>query len=84
MSDARTPSAQQAPNDLLCSLANTIQGVMNQDELGAHQWLKIENFVSEKAREMRTERLKRSQPQTSDVVQSSVVPRKILKIKRRK
>lgn len=83
MGDAQASSAQQPPNDLLCSLASKIQGVMDQKELGTHQWLKIEQFVSEKARELRTERLKRNLPTTADVVQSSAVPRKILKVKQR-
>lgn len=84
MSDAEGAGAQEAPNALLCSLAGTIQGVMNKSELDRHEWLKIENFVSAKARELRTERLKRHyQPETTDVVQAAAVPRKILKIKRR-
>lgn len=84
MSDAEGAGAQEAPNALLWSLADTIQGVMNKSELDRHEWLKIENFVSNKARELRTERLKRHyQAETADVVQAAA-PRKILKIKKRK
>ena len=84
MSDAEGAGAQEAPNALLYSLAGTIQGVMNKSELDRHEWLKIENFVSAKARELRTERLKRGMPESADVVQAAAAPRKILKIKRRK
>lgn len=57
---------------------------MDKSELDRHEWLKIENFVSGKARELRTQRLKRNyQPETTDVVQTAAAPRKILKIKQR-
>ena len=84
MDNQQPQGGQNAPNPLLASLASTIQGVMSQDELDRHQWLRFENFISEKAREMRTERLKRSAVKTTDMsVSSSSLPRKILKVKRR-
>jgi len=86
MGDAQGSSTQQAPNALLQSLSNTIQTVMHEKELHAHQWLKLEQFISGKAREMRTEKLKRSQPQASGIVEVTSTPRKrkILKVTRRK
>jgi hypothetical protein len=56
-------------------------------------WRQVESFASEKAREMRTERLKRGSrdvsaahgaaDQSTDHLNSHEQPRKILKIKRR-
>lgn len=84
MEQEETHTGHNMPNPLLTSLATTIQGVMSQDELKKHQWVKFEKFVSEKAREFRTERLKRTMTDTSEwAASSSSEPRRILKVKKK-
>ena len=66
-----------------------IQGIMFGGAFDGAAWRQVESFASEKAREMRTERLKRGSRDVSaahgaaDQSGNHQQPRKILKIKRR-
>ena len=69
--------------------ASAIQSIMFGGAFDGAAWRQVETFASEKAREMRTERLKRGSRDVSaahgaaDQSSNHQQPRKILKIKRR-
>lgn len=65
--------------------AAAIQSIMFGGAFDSAAWRQVESFASEKAREMRTERLKRGSRDVSahGAVPSHQQPRKILKIKRK-
>ena len=68
-------------------LAQTIWNTMNAGaESDAENWHKLENFVAAKARELRTEKLKRGHDSISpeQVQPTNYASRTILKIKKRK
>ena len=69
--------------------ADAIQSIMFNGAFDSAAWRQVESFASEKAREMRTERLKRGSRDVSaahgaaDQSRSHQQPRKILKVKSR-
>ena len=69
--------------------ANAIQSIMFGGAFDGAAWRRVESFASEKAREMRTERLKRGSRDVSaahgaaDHPSNHQQPRKIFKVKRR-
>ena len=67
-------------------LAQTIWNTMNAGaDSDSQNWQKLEHFVSEKAREYRTEKLKRGHDSVSpEQAQPNYASRTILKVKRRK
>lgn len=66
--------------------ADAIQSIMFGGAFDGAAWRQVETFASEKAREMRTERLKRGSHDArhdSSNTLTNLQPRKILKIKRK-
>ena len=68
--------------------ANAIQSIMFGGAFDSAAWRQVESFASEKAREMRTERLKRGSRDVSFAHgavdrSSNLQPRKILKVRRK-
>jgi len=69
-------------------VAQAIWNIMNDTgkEAGSQNWEKLERFVTEKAREYRTEKLKRGHSSVSPGLpqEANYASRTVLKIKRRK
>lgn len=68
--------------------ANAIQSIMFGGAFDSAAWRQVESFASEKAREMRTERLKRNSRDVSVAHgaadrSNNLQPRKILKVRRK-
>ena len=78
-------STEQTAYERTC---NAIQSIMFGDAFDSAAWQQVQSFASEKAREMRTERLKRGSRAVSagcgetDQPTSNNQPRKILKVRR--
>ena len=64
--------------------AAAIQSIMFGGAFDGAAWRQVESFATEKAREMRSEKLKRSSTEVErEVVANTTKPRKIVKVKRR-
>lgn len=83
-SENAAAAAAAAPQTAQQRTADAIQSIMFGGAFDGAAWRQVESFASEKAREMRTERLKRgSRDAQSSATPTHPQPRKILKVKRR-